>query len=120
MRTLIPALLLTGGLLAQTPDSKRPEATQPTPHFQIDRATAMRMSEQQYVKPKEKLFLAAPGPRADAGKLTLKPGQPCAVPLKKALAPSPNPDPKMIVNIAPQSFPVSEVVLPAPSCDDVK
>jgi len=109
-------------------EQKSPEApkVEKPPLFKLDRKSAMRLFEQQrkgqYSNPQADRGLTAPKP---GGKLTLKPGQPCAIPLINVLPPGPNPDPGILGKVPPRDpsgdkFAMKDVIPPAPSCDDVK
>ena len=54
-------------------------------------------------------------------KITLKPGQACAIPLLNVLRKEWREDEKMVKHLPPPAYPSSDVApVPAPSCDDVK
>jgi hypothetical protein len=54
-------------------------------------------------------------------KITLKPGQLCAIPLLNVLPRGSGTDRGMVKHLPPTPVPSAEIVqLPAPSCDDVK
>ena len=85
-----------------------------------------RRKRRERISRRKKFFQQHPGAVSVVapanGKVTLAPGQACAVPLSNVmprgkLAPEPAPMPAP----APEgNFPIKEVPLPAPSCDDVK
>jgi len=60
-------------------------------------------------------------PEVQGGRtVVLKQNQPCAIPLTNVLKPSSRPEPMIRPTPPPEQFPIRQVPLPAPSCDDVK
>ena len=95
MRYVTLMLLLSGGLAAQKPDWRPPNLQQ---YFK------------QFKMPAE----------VPASKVTLQPGQKCAIPLQNALKKDETND-KMVFHSAPSKGSTIVIVPPpAPSCDDVR
>lgn len=119
MRGLILAVILSAALHAQAsqgspePDKQgSPEPARPGTGF-LPRHPPWKLF------PDLKSLPARPPVQPPARRITLKPGQPCAIPLVTVVPR--DVDPKMIV--APRrsvESKVQTVRLPAPSCDDVK
>ena len=141
MRCLILALFLSGSMVGQTPppdgQSGKTDAPPPaTGQKQPDEATAPKFffspqtprMRQFQVNPEiwKKFFKNQKGPATPfvpvsrkRVTVTLKPGQPCAIPLTNVLK-FPMSDHMIFPTPPPEKFPILQVVPPAPSCDDVK
>ena len=130
MRPLCLALVLSACLSAQAPPTrdqqpaapqqKAPQASKPElPRpFKLTPEMAMKLFEQQKAQKHDRAAVPQAG-----NKLTLKPGQKCAVPLKNVLPAGMDPDPAMVKAPPPTpgaGLPMKEASPPAPSCDDVK
>jgi hypothetical protein len=132
MRFLILAVLPVAALLAQAPPPSEPaQPKTDTPAEVAPPAQAgkpVKLDDATRAMAKLKLQLADTWQRpvnvATGTQVTvLRPGQPCAVPLKNTLraAPArPSPAPLPVTPGSPGAVPLKGVSKPAPSCDDVK
>ncbi len=136
MRSLMLVSILCGSAFAQQPSGSGPKHSNqpPIPRFFLYNPESGTQPDSQKggrsfdVNPEIwKKFLekqqrpnGMSQPNVDSGKLALRPNQPCAVPLTNVLKPSAQPEPMIIPTPSPDGFPIRQVPLPAPSCDDVK
>ena len=127
MRLLMCFLLLGGPLLGQeTPPPKETPAApdvsikppqKPLPEWQkraLEEALKNRLQE----------LRQRQAPVEPGGAITLAPGQACSIPLLNVLPPNPPKGEPGRIQVfplpSPGRFPIWNVPLPAPSCDDVK
>jgi hypothetical protein len=133
MRFLILAALPVAALLAQTPPPPPVEETQPKTEAQAEAAPPAQAGKPakpdaaaraKLLEQMSKLARKAPADLRTSTRVTvLRPGQPCAVPLKNMLRTAPAPpvlDPLPVTPGNPGAVPLKEVAVPAPSCGDVQ
>lgn len=130
MRFLILAVLPLAALLAQAPPPAEPTQqktetpAETAPPTQAERPTKPDAVALAALQKKLKLLLQAPIDLRTRARVTvLRPGQPCAVPLKNMLRTAPAPpvlDPLPVTPGNPGAVPLKEVAVPAPSCGDVQ
>jgi hypothetical protein len=139
MRILILAVLPLAALLAQAPPSAEPaqptteapaEAAPPAQAGQPTKPQALSKSQRDANRQRLQKFWNELNARRSEATVTtpgaqffeLRPGQPCAVPLKNALSAAlakPVPDPLPVTPGNPGAVALKEAPKPAPSCDDV-
>ncbi len=122
MRLLICAVVGAGALLGQ--EATPPPKDTPAPEVSI-KPLPKPLSEEQKRALVEQLKnrLQRRNTPAEPGAVTLATGQPCAIPLKNVLPPTPptgEPARIKVIPPPPGRFPMRDVTVPAPSCDDVK